>query len=178
MDEIIYSSDSLNTFFANYITDVLNFDETKVLIQHSVDGNPFQKIDDNKIYVENYFVNDENSSFKNRNQRYDEDKEVFIRSQQSTRVVEFNIIFYGPDSDTLLYRLKENLYFSESKIKFENNHMFLIPDSINVTSRLFEKYGNRWWQRSDLHVSFYVTFSVNETNNYYDKFDIRIKEDF
>lgn len=178
MDELVYSSSSLNDFFANYITDVLEFDESKVIIQHEVNGNPFQKIDENRIYVENYFSNDENSTFKNRTQFYDEDKKVFVTSQQSTRVVEFNIIFYGPDSDTLLYRLKENLYFSESKIKFENNHMFLIPDSINVTSRLFEKYGNRWWQRSDLHVSFYVTFSVNETNNYYDRFDIRIKEDF
>ena len=62
-------------------------------------------------------------------------------------------------------RINEKIYFQSNKLALEGINLFLIPDRTEYQNKIFEKMGQRWWQRSDLKLRFYNTVQTEETIN-------------
>ena len=177
MAYVFQTTDEINEIIATMVQNITGFAADKVLFQHPENGQPFQKIDENVIYVETYIEQDVRNTFKNRSDKYNSEDQTITRTQQSTRTLIEHIIMYGPTCDSVTCKINESVYMTSFKDYLNANHLFLIPDRTEYNGKMFEKLGSRWWTRGDLKLYFSNTVSIDETIATIQDVDYTIKEE-
>lgn len=175
--EIIQTMDELELFFADLITEVLDIDENKVLIQHKRYGQPTNKYEDTVCYICVTQEQDSNNKFKNRSKTYNSEKEEFTYLQQSSRVLKLNLIFYGPESLEYAAKLNEKMYFESVKYSLAKKYIYFIPESTFGPTKIQEVHNGQWFDRADIDFRFYNTIQTEETVKTFKEFDIRTEVD-
>lgn len=165
MSIIFQSTDQINDALCPILQNITGLSNNQIIIQHATDGQPFQQIEQDVLYVETYIEQSIEEIFKNREDVYDSTSETINRTQQASRMLMVHLIVYGPNSDLYIARINEKIYFQSNKLALEGINLFLIPDRTEYQNKIFEKMGQRWWQRSDLKLRFYNTVQTEETIN-------------
>ena len=177
MAEIFQTFDELELFFADTISEVLPMDSNKVLIQHKRYGQPTNKYTDTICYVYVSQEQDEHVRFKNRSYKYNKEDETLTYTQQASRVLKLNLIFYGPESLSYASRLNEKMYFENTKYILAKEKLYLIPESIVGPTKLQEIHNGQWFDRADIDFRFYNTIQVEEIVGTFKEYDIRTEVD-
>lgn len=167
----------IELFFADLITEILQLDESHVLLQYPIQGQPSSKINENYVYVKITPEIDIRPMYKNRKRVYNEDTGTYTYSQYSQRTLTLGLIFYGPASVENATLLNEMLYISDTKLKLDQFGVFLVPDRTDGPTRVPEHHNGQWWERADMELRFYEQVSVETEVETIENIDIRMEVD-
>lgn len=173
----IVSLDDLDVLFAKFIQEQLELNDGQVKISYRQRGQAFSKIDSDTVYVKVFQEQDERCVYKQRKRSYDSKTERVTTSQSAMRTLLLQVVFYGPNSDTLSTMLNERFYFDSAKQFLYKNNLALIPDLTDFHDKTFEKINDQWWERSDLKLRFYNSVTVDELTNTINSADINYNFD-
>ena len=173
----IITLDELDDLFADFIQSKLNLPADKVLISYSKRGQISSKYGENVCYIKFFNSPDEVSMFKNRRTSYDPETEQVTIAQLAMRMLMLQVVFYGPDSESLATLLNEVFYTESAKEFLYKNNMALIPDRTSYPNKTIENVNEQWWNRADIKMYFYNSISVDEVVSTIEKFDINVKID-
>ena len=173
----IITLDELDDLFADFIQSKLNLPADKVLISYSKRGQISSKYGENVCYIKFFNSPDEVSMFKNRRTSYDPETEQVTIAQLAMRMLMLQVVFYGPDSESLATLLNEVFYTESAKEFLYKNNMALIPDRTSYPNKTIENVNEQWWNRADIKLYFYNSISVDEVVSTIEKFDINVKID-
>lgn len=177
MAQIFQTLDDLENYFADLFTALTGLPEDMVLIQYEPEGQPTVGKMVDALYVEVSPVQDDKVNFKNRHRAYNSETEGYTTTQQATRTLSVNLIFYGPKCSELAALVNEKIYFQEQKHSLDLNHLSLIPSMTDGPRRVHEEYSGQWWYRCDLTLYFYNTIQVEEEVGTFKEYDIRTEVD-
>lgn len=173
----IVTLDELDDLFADFIQSKLNLPADKVLISYSKRGQISSKYGENVCYIKFFNSPDEVNMYKNRRTSYDPETEQVTITQLAMRMLMLQVVFYGPDSESLATLLNEVFYTESAKEFLYKNNMTLIPDRTSYPNKTIENVNEQWWNRADIKLYFYNSISVDEVVSTIEKFDINVKID-
>ena len=173
----IVTLDELDDLFADFIQSKLNLPADKVLISYSKRGQISSKYGENVCYIKFFNSPDEVSIYKNRRTSYDPETEQVTITQLAMRMLMLQVVFYGPDSESLAMLLNEIFYTESAKEFLYKNSMALIPDRTSFPNKTIENVNEQWWNRADLKLYFYNSISIDEVTGTIEKYDINVKID-
>ena len=173
----IVTLDELDDLFADFIQSKLNLPADKVLISYSKRGQISSKYGENVCYIKFFNSPDEVSIYKNRRTSYDPETEQVTITQLAMRMLMLQVVFYGPDSESLAMLLNEIFYTESAKEFLHKNNMALIPDRTSFPNKTIENVNEQWWNRADLKLYFYNSISIDEVTGTIEKYDINVKID-
>ena len=173
----IVTLDELDDLFADFIQSKLNLPADKVLISYSKRGQISSKYGENVCYIKFFNSPDEVSIYKNRRTSYDPETEQVTITQLAMRMLMLQVVFYGPDSESLAMLLNEIFYTESAKEFLYKNNMALIPDRTSFPNKTIENVNEQWWNRADLKLYFYNSISIDEVIGTIEKYDINIEID-
>lgn len=173
----IVTLDELDDLFADFIQSKLNLPADKVLISYSKRGQISSKYGENVCYIKFFNSPDEVNMYKNRRTSYDPETEQVTITQLAMRMLMLQVVFYGPDSESLATLLNEVFYTESAKEFLYKNNMALIPDRTSYPNKTIENVNEQWWNRADIKLYFYNSISVDEVVSTIEKFDINVKID-
>lgn len=173
----IITLDELDDLFADFIQSKLNLPADKVLISYSKRGQISSKYGENVCYIKFFNSPDEVNMYKNRRTSYDPETEQVTITQLAMRMLMLQVVFYGPDSESLATLLNEVFYTESAKEFLYKNNMALIPDRTSYPNKTIENVNEQWWNRADIKLYFYNSISVDEVVSTIEKFDINVKID-
>ena len=173
----IVTLDELDDLFADFIQSKLNLPANKVLISYSKRGQISSKYGENVCYIKFFNSPDEVSIYKNRRTSYDPETEQVTITQLAMRMLMLQVVFYGPDSESLAMLLNEIFYTESAKEFLCKNNMALIPDRTSFPNKTIENVNEQWWNRADLKLYFYNSISIDEVTGTIEKYDINVKID-
>lgn len=151
--------------FADFIQEYLGMTQDKVLLMFRQEGQISSKINEDVVYLRLYQESDDVDIIKERFKTPNiiQLKDL-IDNQISMRVLTLKIIIYGPNSETLSTKIKECFFMQPGDQFLYDNNLSLIPSSIIVRNRFFEKINERWWERSDIELKFYNSIREIDKN--------------
>lgn len=177
MADNIRSLESFNDLFANFVQERLNMEQEKDLISYPEDGQPSFTIDEDVCFVHAEQSSDERSFHKNRTKSYDYQNNKVIYTQGTIRTINIQFVFYGRNSDILMSKLNEMLYFDSTKQWLRQNNLSLVSERISLANKIHENFNGQWWERSDLNICLYDYITVEEAVDLLESADIRIFND-
>lgn len=173
----IISMNDVDTLFAQFVQNLTGLPENKVLISYSTSGQISSSIDENVAYVHSSYKANEINKFKQRREEYKENINKITITQYAMRVLNVQVIFYGPNSEQLSQLVYESLFMEEAKEFLYKNNLSLIPDLTEIGPINHEKINERWWSRSDLNIGLYGSISIDSDVYTIEKLDTSIKTD-
>ena len=173
----IVTLDELDDLFADFIQSKLNLPADKVLISYSKRGQISSKYGENVCYIKFFNSPDEVSIYKNRRTSYDPETEQVTITQLAMRMLMLQVVFYGPDSESLAMLLNETFYTDGAKEFLYRNNMAFVPDRTSYPNKTIENINEQWWNRADLKLYFYNSVSIEETTGTIEDYNIIIKTD-
>lgn len=173
MAEIFQSLETLELFFADFVTSTLGMVPENVRIQYQELGQMSNRYKENFAFIKVTPELDERAIFKNRKRVYDPLKGQFAYTSNATRTITLHVVFYGPGCYENCYKFNELMYTENSKLLLKIMYLSAIPDRTNGPTRFPEMHNGKWWPRADIELRFYNAIEISETVNSFNSFDIR-----
>lgn len=144
----------------------LNNEEQSSLIRlaYQKTSTPFQNIYDGVCYLwVNYAESDNNNQINEEYIEKDSTKDEIILKRSQTRQIDVHWIFYGDENvQDLAYAFRNSIFSYKAKHFLDKYDIKLIPDVPEVVF-LFEDINNMWWGRTELIVSYYLEYALDES---------------
>lgn len=170
MPNNIASLSSINLLFADYIQNLLGLNVDQVLISYSSVGQKSSSFGSNVVYV---YVTKENDSRDQAKMREVNELEDSVQITSYTmRTLKLALVFYGTDTDVLATQVEQSFYQQAGKLFLEQNNMSLVSERTFFNAKSPELINERWWDRTDLHMYFYNSISVEEETDYIAELDL------
>lgn len=173
----IVSLNSLDLKVADFISEVTELDQSKVLISYEPKGQKFASFGENVCFVKFYNENDERQMYKQREYKYDAETETNTITQRTMRTLMLHVVIYGPDSGELVTLINEMFYTNRGRDFLYSNNLSIIPEKTDFPFKSYEEIGGRWWQRSDAKIHFYNSISIEEVVGTFSELDIKIERE-
>lgn len=175
MAEYYVTMDQLDVVFADYAQKGLKLNDEQVLIEYQEKGIKSSLINEDVVYVKTHSIQDEVIANKFRKSKYNQ--LTGNQNIEQTTMTSVMVVFtaYGPNSVYLLTKLNNELYLDSSKQFFYKNNMALVPDRTEFVTDVHEKINERYWQRSDLKVYFYTSYTFGTEVGVITDADIKIE---
>ena len=151
--------DQLDMLFADYVQEVLRLQDYQVMLQYNETGIKSSKMEENVIYLKTHKIQDDVEANKLRVYRYN--NQTGNQDVEQTTMSSFMVSFvgYGPKVVYMLTKLNDIFYQDSSKQFFYKNNIALVPSRTEFVTNVHEKINERFWQRSDLKVYFYTSYT-------------------
>lgn len=173
MEFVVKSLREIELLFADIVCDYTNIEQDKSLLQNVEEGQYSFSEKDNVSFVRAEVDADDRGQYKNRQMKFEQTKDKFIFSQYSSRTMEVNFIFYGPDSYENASSLLEASFFQSFQDKLKANNMSLVSESSSGPIRVNENRNGKWFIRNDVKLCLYDLVLSKEEVNKFNQIDIR-----
>lgn len=164
MADNVVSTDSFDDLFAGLVTQFSGLSSDKVLISYSEKGKKSSAITEDVCYIHSEIVSDYVDQYKNRKYEHNSQTDKIKISQSSMRIIELEMVFYGPNANVIGTKVKEKFYLDGSRDFLYMNNLALIPEK-DVITKTHENINGRWWDRVDVHEFFYNSVTIEEIVN-------------
>ena len=178
MANLIMSLDDIAIFISNLICEITGLPQDKVLLMYAIRGQSVFDINTNACYVTVKNEDEISSIFKNRSKEYNAESESYIISQQSTRMLSIEMVFYGPNCLEYATQVNEMLYSNNYKLQLDNQNLFIVPDRTMGPQLTRELSNTRWYKRADLKLRMYNPVCVEEEVKPFTSTNINLEFDF
>lgn len=146
-------------------------DTDKVRIGWQQDSTPEFGIDENYIFVSALPVEDDIS--KHNDVSTEETSPGLNLIKSFTRVMEMNLVAYGPEATKNLTTIRFGYYRDIISHQLAKEEIFLVTDIPSV-KRLPELFQGRWWERADLRIRFNELVTVTEAINNIESVEVEV----
>lgn len=178
MAEVIDSLDNIAIFISDLICEITGLPQDKVLLMYATRGQSGFDINTDACYVTVKNEDDIVNIFKNRSKEYNVESESYIISQQSTRMLSIEMVFYGPNCLEYATQVNEMFYSNSYKLQLDNQNLFIVPDRTMGPQLTRELSNTRWYKRTDLKLRMYNPVYVEEEIKPFTSTNINLEFDF
>lgn len=154
--------DAITTVLAN-ITG-LDPNSGEIRIAYSQQGQPSWRHDDTVVA---YYLNPVNDAFDQDitdSLEYDGEKDLIVKTERFTQVLECRCSCYGPQSRMLSTLIRAGIQSDENRLTLSEVGIYPVP---KVPPPIFMpyEYNKQWWLRSDVVITLNVFSTITSTVN-------------
>lgn len=183
--DLYHTLNELNIIFQELILEMLRHEKTgspaafaddvwsAVRIAYPTEGAPAWEIDENVVFIR---VTEDDQPINR--QREDVLSDDFVEDAVNvattyTRVLQLNLVIYGPQSFDNAQTIRDGFFAEEYRIQLRGENIYPIPD-IPAPNRAPEKFQGQWWERVDMEVLFNEKISKNRLIGYIESAEIGV----
>lgn len=173
--DIYQTLTQLNELFQCLVIDMLGYEATgspadyseaaytDVRLSWPTEGAPSWEVDEDVVFLRVF----EGDDFINRQRetKVTALTDTTLNEETTyTRVVELNLIFYGPNSFDRAQTIRDSFYYDEYHWQLAQSSIYMIPN-IEAPRRVPEAFQGQWWERADLTLRFNEKIAKNRSIN-------------
>ncbi len=156
MAEIYLTLTEFEDIFQALTVEMLGWDESKindVRISWPQEGMPALQIEEDVVFLQCMEIDSSYNRQRDVEETYQVSPAEFIRETGYTRVMQVNMILYGPNSYENAQRIRDQIFYPEHKLTLAKQNLYLIPDIV-APRKVPEIWEGRWWKRADISLIF------------------------
>lgn len=141
------------------IVSMLGWDDPLVAKQKDVritwpeEGQPAWKITENVVFLRCFEIDAPYNKERENEDTYSVSPDEFSRETSYTRIMQVDIIIYGPSSFANAQTIRDGVFKQDYKDVLADNKIYFIPDAPSPR-RVPEYWEGRWWKRYDISFRF------------------------
>lgn len=150
------------------------YENPPVRLAWPVDGQPDWSIDEDVLFIRVTTVGGQDVS-RPLHETWEDGGRDLIRVDRQNRVMQIQLVAYGPKAMSNLYNIRTELYNGIEALK--NRKIYVVPGA-EQPQRNPELFQGRWWERYDLIMHFNVEAEYRSEVKTIESVDITVQSEF